>query len=84
MLGFATNSETEGFWKTLIVKAGFVIQKELKNPRDFMGWMLGAKACIRVDELAAVMIDAALNGWNEDTLQDNAAMVAKGRRILGK
>ncbi|KUJ20472.1 uncharacterized protein LY89DRAFT_715861 [Mollisia scopiformis] len=77
-------SEMRKIKETLIVKASFVIQKELKNPRDFMGWMLGAKACIRVDELAATMIDAALNGWKENTLQDNAAMAAKGREILGK
>lgn len=84
MLGFATNPETQGLWETLIVKAGFVIQKDLKSPRDLMGWMLGAKACIRVDELAANMIDAGLNGWKENTLQDNSAMVTRGREILGK
>ncbi|CZR61004.1 uncharacterized protein PAC_10900 [Phialocephala subalpina] len=82
MLSFATKPETEGLWETLIVKASFVIQKDLKSPRDVMGWMLGTKACIRVDELAATMIDAGLNGWKENTLQDNAAMVAKGREVL--
>lgn len=84
MLGFTTKPETEGLWETLIVKAGFVIQKELKSPRDFMGWMLGSKSCIRVDELAANMIDAALNGWKESTLQDNQLMVTRGRELLGK
>lgn len=84
MLEFATKPETEGLWETLIVKAGFVIQKELKNPRDFMGWMLGSRACIRVDELAANMIDAGLNGWKENTLQDNKLMVTRGRELLGK
>ncbi|KAF8867147.1 hypothetical protein BDZ45DRAFT_719498 [Acephala macrosclerotiorum] len=83
MLAFAAKPETEGLWETLIVKAGFVIQKELKSPRDVMGWMLGTKACIRVDELAAAMIDAGLNGWKENTLKDNAAMVARGREVLG-
>lgn len=84
MLGFATISDTQGLWETLIVKSGFVVQKELRNPRDFIGWMLGNKACIRVDELAATMVDAGLNGWKENTLQDNQAMVVKGRALLGK
>jgi len=84
MLSLASDPKTQGLWDTLIVKAGFVIQKELKNPRDFMGWMLGFKACIRVDELAATLIDAGLNGWKESTLQDNQVMVTRGREVLGK
>ncbi len=84
MLGFATKEETKGLWETLIVKSGFVISKEIRSPRDFMGYMMGTKACVRVDELAATMIDAALNGWKENTLQDVPAMGAKGRELLGK
>lgn len=84
MLAFAMKPEIEGLWETLIVKAGFVIQKELRNPRDFLGWMLGSKSCIRVDELAANMIDAGSNGWKENTLQDNQLMVTRGRELLGK
>lgn len=84
MLGFATASETEGLWETLIVKSGFVIQKQLESPRDLMGWMMGSRACIRVDELAAVMIDVALNGWKENTLDDSQLMVTRGRTLLGK
>jgi hypothetical protein len=30
------------------------------------------------------MIDVALNGWKENTLQDVQAMGAKGREILGR
>jgi hypothetical protein len=82
MLAFATKDELKGLWETLVVKAGFVIQKDIKSPRDFMGWMMGNKACIKVDELAATMIDAALNGFKESTLSDNKAMVTRGREVL--
>jgi hypothetical protein len=82
MLAFAKKDELKGLWKTLIVKAGFVIQKDMKSPRDFMGWMMGSKACIKVDELAAIMIDAALNGFKESTLSDNKVMVTMGREVL--
>ena len=82
MLGFATKEETKGPWETLIVKSGFVISKDIKSPRDFKGWMMGTKSCLRVDELAATMIDAALSGWKENTLQDVQTMGAKGREIL--
>ena len=84
MLGFASQEQTKGFWETLIVKSGFVISKDIRSPRDPKGWMKGTKACVRVDELAATMIDAALNGWEEDTLQDVQVMGAKGREILGR
>jgi hypothetical protein len=74
MLAFAKKDGLKGQWETLIVKAGFVIQKDIKSPKDFMGWMMGSKACIKVDELAATMIDAASNGFKESTLSDNKVM----------
>jgi hypothetical protein len=48
-----------------------------------MGWMMGPKACIRVDELAATMIDAGLNRWKENTLQDIYAIGESGARGSG-
>ena len=84
MLALATKEETKGLWVTLIVKSGFVISKDIKSPRDFVGWMMGTKACIRVDELAATMIDAALDGWKENTWQDVHVMGVRGREILGR
>jgi hypothetical protein len=44
MLAFAKKDELKGLWETIIVKAGFVIQKDIKSPRDFMGWIMGSKA----------------------------------------
>jgi hypothetical protein len=64
------------------VKAPFVIKKDITSPRDAFGWMMGNKACIRVDELAALMIDAALNGSKDVTLSDVEAMVATGGQHL--
>jgi hypothetical protein len=82
MLIFATKEETRGHWETLIVKSGFVISKDIKSPRDFMGWMVGTRSCLPVDELAATMIDDTLNGWKENTLKYVQAMGVKGREIL--
>lgn len=82
MLGFARQEGNEGLWETVIVKAGFVVSKEGRSPRDMMGWVLGTTKSIRVDELAAAMIDVAINGSKEDTLQDCQVMVTRGRETL--
>jgi hypothetical protein len=67
----------------MIVKAGFVVSKEGRSPRDMLGWVLGSKSSIRVDELAAAMIDVASKASSEDTLQDCQALVMRGREALG-
>ncbi|TVY34824.1 hypothetical protein LSUB1_G004715 [Lachnellula subtilissima] len=82
MLSFADKEETEGLWETVIVKAPFVIEKDITSPRDAFGWIMGNKRCIQVDELAAAMIDVALNGSKDDTLSDAEALVALGRAVL--
>ena len=84
MISFAEKEETRGHWETLIVKAPFVIKKDITSPRDAFGWMMGNKRCIRVDELAAAMIHAAMNGSKEATLSDAEALVATGRAALEK
>jgi hypothetical protein len=48
-----------------------------------MGWIMGAKAYIKVGEFVATMADASLNGWKENTLQDVYAMCVRGREVLG-
>jgi hypothetical protein len=82
MLGFSSREENKGLWDTVIVKAGFVTSKEGKSPRDMLGWVLGTQKSIRVDELAAAMIDIAFHGSKEKTLQDNHALVTRGREAL--
>ena len=84
MLSFAEKEETDGFWETVIVKAPFVIKKDITSPRDAFGWMMGNKRCIQVDELAAAMIDVAVNGSKDITLSDAEALVALGRAALEK
>jgi len=79
MLEFARNEE---FWKTVIVKSGFVVSKEGNSMRDMVGYVAGTKKSIRVDELAVGMIDVAINGSEDETLEDNEAMVKRGRRVL--
>jgi hypothetical protein len=44
------------------------------SPRDMLGWALGSQRAVRVNELSALMIDLALNGSPEETMQDNLAM----------
>ncbi|KAG0650055.1 hypothetical protein D0Z07_3522 [Hyphodiscus hymeniophilus] len=82
MLAFAKEEGNDGLWQTVIVKAGFVVSKDGRSPRDLMGWVLGTSKSIRVDELAAAMIDIAINWSKQDTLQDCQAMVMKGREAL--
>ena len=64
------------------MKSGFVISKDIRTPRDVMGWMMGVQNCIIVDELSATIIFAASNGWETDTIEDNQLMVTKGQEIL--
>lgn len=84
MLSFAEKEETNGLWETVIVKAPFVIKKDITSPRDVFGWVMGSKSSIRVDELAAAMIDVAMNGSKDATLSDVEALVALGRAALEK
>ncbi len=81
MLAFASDPETKGLWKTLIVKAGFVYSSRY-TIRDTVGWLIGSSKAIRKEELSGALIDVALTGWKEDTWTDNQAMVTKGREYL--
>lgn len=84
MIGFQKKEGNEGLWTTVIVRAGFVITASGISPRDMFGWMLGNKSAIRVNELAAMMVDVALNGSTEETMEDNPAMISRGREVLGR
>jgi hypothetical protein len=84
MIGFQKKEGSQGLWETIIVKAGFVITESGMSPRDMLGWALGSQRAIRVNDLSALMIDLALNGSPEETMQDNLAMVLRGGDVLGK
>jgi hypothetical protein len=76
---------SEALWNTLIIKSGFVTQPTLKSPRDVIGWLMGEASCIKVDELAAAMIGAAISGWGEEpamTWDDTKMVTVKGRVAL--
>jgi hypothetical protein len=49
-----------------------------------MGWLMGEANCIKVDELAAAMIGAAISGWGEEpaTWNDTKIVAVKGRVAL--
>jgi len=81
MLDLSKNEESKGLWQTLIAKSGFVITEDGLSPRDLMGWMLGNKKSIKVNELASGMIQYALYEDFEGTIQDNEDLVVKGRRL---
>lgn len=87
MLAYAKKLEMRNLWSTLVVKSGFVVQSTVQSPRDAMGLAMGSGKYIRVNELAAVMVDAALDSGVEngvDTLSDCGEMVTKGRMLLEK
>lgn len=73
-------------WETLIVKAGWVVdRKNVWNHRTWMGWVMGDKSAIGRDELAVVMVDAAMNGWSEEEVNmSNQYVVTKARELLAK
>jgi len=79
MLKFAKNEE---FWETVIVKSGFVMSKEGNSMRDMVGYAIGSKKSIKVNELVGGMIDVAMHGSTEETLEDNEAMAVRGRAAL--
>jgi hypothetical protein len=68
--------------ETVIIKAALVVGKEKPIPE----WVLGvSRNAIRVDELAAAMLDVALygKGLSSDTI-GNVELRRRGRVILGK
>lgn len=66
--------------ETFIIKAALVVGKEKPVPEFVLGVSRNA---IRVDELAAAMIDVALRGSANDTL-GNAKLRQMGKKLLDK
>ncbi|KAJ7116072.1 hypothetical protein C8R44DRAFT_628816 [Mycena epipterygia] len=79
MMAFAKQKEVhEGRWETYIVKPAMVLHTEGDVLKRLGGYLLGT---VKVDELAAVMIDIVSNGSNEQILQ-NADIVARGKLLV--
>ncbi|KAJ7623168.1 hypothetical protein FB45DRAFT_97536 [Roridomyces roridus] len=74
----ACADEHKGSWETYIAKPGMVIKPANDGLKQMLTSPMGN---IRVDELAAAMIDIVANGNEEQTFL-NADLVAKGREVL--
>jgi len=80
MRNYAKENGCEERWETFVMKPGGVLKKDLLR---FLNWGILDSMMIRSDECAASMIDVALNG-SEEGVWMNAAMVSKGRVLLGR
>jgi len=65
-------------WETYVVRPGYVLSKERGN---IVTAIFGNGFLLRVDELAAAMVEIALNGSQERTLL-HPALVKKGKEVL--
>jgi hypothetical protein len=72
----ATEQQNTGRWESFVARPWFVADEK---PR--IAYALGENSWIVRDELAAAMVDAALNG-GEPRLMDNATLKEKGRLAL--
>ena len=77
---FPTGEEIQGFWETVIVKPGGVMAKD-GYMIGLLGCVLGSNVLIRIDELAATMVDVVMNG-SEDPILSSQVIAAKGRELL--
>lgn len=79
MITFAENIELhKGLWSTFIVKPS----KVLKKQNSLIPWFnFCAMGFVKVDEMAAAMIDIARNG-SEEQIAQNPEIVMRGRSVL--
>jgi len=76
----AFEREHSSSWKSFIAKPGPVLPRK---GLGLVGWLLGTSLSIRVSELAAAMIDTAIQG-NDSQVILNVALVTKGRALIQK
>lgn len=62
---------------SFVVRPGAVLAKDTGMP----GWAVGLTMSVKVDHLAATMIDVALNGSEIKTIE-NAALGSRGKTLL--
>ncbi|KAN0104872.1 hypothetical protein V8E51_010617 [Hyaloscypha variabilis] len=67
-------------FETVIIYAGMVLRKENRIPERVVGL---SRIAIRIDELAAAMVDSAVNGVGSGTV-GNKELRRKGKALLGK
>ncbi|KAH8598841.1 hypothetical protein B0O99DRAFT_614308 [Bisporella sp. PMI_857] len=68
----------EGSWGDCDCQGGYIVSEEATAPRDMLGYVLGDKMSIRMDELAAYMVSVALKGGLTSTVSDCEVMLKKG------
>ncbi|KAJ7446768.1 hypothetical protein FB451DRAFT_1148321 [Mycena latifolia] len=78
VLAYAKEKVHEGRWETYIVKPAMVLHTEGDVLKRMGGCVLGT---VKVNELAAVMIDVVRNGNKEQIIQ-NAEIVARGKALV--
>lgn len=75
---FAHDKTSKKPWETYIARPSMVTPKVPGVLDSFGGWALGA---IRVDQLAATMIDVVERGAGQETFE-NADLVAHAKEIM--
>lgn len=71
-------AEKSGNFEAVVVKCGYVLQKDNVVPELLVGF---SKQAIRVDELAAAMVELAVMGSGSNTIR-NAELRSLGKRLL--
>lgn len=77
-MAFSQQKENEGLWDTFVVKPGGVMPN---GTIGILQWIAPSSFCIRLDELAAVMVNTAVNG-SETRILLHGDLVRKGRALL--
>jgi hypothetical protein len=78
MMAIANQESHQGNWETYIVKPAMVLPLTGGDLRWLASPILGS---VRVDELAAAMIDIVYRGSDEQ-IAHNASVVCRGREAL--
>ncbi len=71
-------AEKSGNFETLVIKCGYVLKKDNVVPELFVSF---SKQAIRVDELAAAMVELTVVGSGSKTIR-NAELRSLGKRLL--
>jgi hypothetical protein len=70
--------EKSGNFETVVIKCGYVLKKDNAVPELLVDF---SKQAIRVDELAAAMVEIAVMGSGSKTIR-NAELRSLGKRLL--
>ncbi|KAJ6591485.1 hypothetical protein DFH09DRAFT_974577 [Mycena vulgaris] len=78
LIAFAKEKVHEGRWETYIVKPAMVLHTQGDLLKRMGGYLLGT---VKVNELAAVMIEVVSNG-NQEQILLNAEIVSRGKALV--